>query len=77
MAITIGVIGICAGKIMQPKPAKGFPPGRLRWKQRAGCFVLARVRTDAGIREFSVQEKDGFWMPLHERGRNDSAANPS
>lgn len=53
-----------------PKPTKGFPPGRIRWKIRNMEFVLARVKTADGIREFFVGEKDGYWTPYSEKGRN-------
>lgn len=56
--------------VTDPKPPKGFPDGKLRWRLRSGAFVLARVKTPDGIREFSVREADGYWVPGFETGRN-------
>lgn len=56
-----------------PLPPKGFPPGRIRWKIRSGHPVMARVKTDDGIREFFVNEEEGCWVPVAERGRNAEA----
>lgn len=56
--------------IAGPKPAKGFPDGRIRWRLRIDSLVVARVKTSDGIREFTVAEKDGFWIPMDEIGRN-------
>jgi hypothetical protein len=62
--------------IKEPLPAKGFPAGRLRWRIRSDDFVLARVKTDRGIREFYVKESKGHWVPSFEKGRNQTAENP-
>jgi hypothetical protein len=59
--------------LKDPLPAKGFPDGKIRWRIRSDNLVLARVRTIDGIREFVVQEVDGYWMPLAEKGRNADA----
>lgn len=56
--------------ISEPKPLKGFPPGKVRIKMRKSDFTLIRVKTPDGIREFLVKEEDGFWMPAFETGRN-------
>jgi hypothetical protein len=56
--------------ITEPLPPKGFPDGRLRWCIRNDDFVLARVKTSDGIREFYVKEENGHWMPSFEKGRN-------
>ena len=55
---------------MEPKPTKGFPDGKIRWRMRDGEYILARVKTVEGIREFLVCEIDGYWMPNGEIGRN-------
>jgi hypothetical protein len=61
--------------LAEPRPAKGFPDGRIRWRLRNDEAVLARVRTSDGIREFCVKEEDGFWMPAFESGGRNSNAN--
>lgn len=59
--------------IIEPLPAKGFPQGRIRWRIRHDEFVLARVKTADGIREFYVKEEDGYWVPFVEKARNADA----
>ncbi len=56
--------------VREPKPLQGFPPGKVRLRMRNKEFMRARVRTPDGIREFTVKEIDGHWMPSHEIGRN-------
>ena len=51
-------------------PLKGFPDGRVKIVQRNNDFVKAYVKTDTGIRQFYVSEKDGFWVPMFEQGSN-------
>jgi FtsP/CotA-like multicopper oxidase with cupredoxin domain len=69
MAAFVGDTGIIFG-IVDPKPLKGFPPGKVRLRIRNGSFALARVRDERGIREFLIRERDGFWTPYLESGRN-------
>lgn len=70
--ITVGEDAICFG-IKEPKPAKGFPPGKIRWRIRHDALVLARVRTSEGVREFLVKEEDGHWVPADEIASNITA----
>jgi hypothetical protein len=55
---------------MEPKLLEGFPEGRARIRMRQDEFVLVRIKTADGIREFYPMEKDGKWIPAHEGGRN-------
>jgi len=55
---------------LEPKPTRGFPPGKLRLRMRTREFVRARVKTPDGIEEFAVKEQDGFWVPAHVTGSN-------
>ena len=59
--------------LSEPLPPKGFPDGRIRWRIREDDFILARVETADGIREFYVKEQDGYWVPSYEKGRNSTA----
>lgn len=59
--------------IEDPKPPRGFPPGRIRWRIRHDYFVMARVKTADGIREYIIKEENGYWMPYLESGRNQTA----
>jgi hypothetical protein len=69
MAVNLVNLPVCFG-VQNPKPPRGFPYGKLRWRLRPDDFVRARVKTWRGIEEFYVQEKDGFWEPFHEAGKN-------
>ena len=53
-----------------PKGMQGFPPGRIKVRQRNNDFARAYVRTPDGIRQFVIKEIDGAWVPFCEQGRN-------
>lgn len=71
MGVTYTVVGegFVFG-VNDPLPPRGFPPGRIRWRIRSKECTFARVKTKDGIREFSVKERDGYWEPAFETGRN-------
>lgn len=71
MSFTVGTLNVVHG-ICEPKPARYFPAGRLRWKMEESSFVRAFIRTTSGLRVFYVQENDGFWEPWSEIARSDS-----
>lgn len=50
--------------IHTPKPARGFPPGRIRWIMRNSEFVKAAVRTEEGLRIFVVGDEGDAWVPF-------------
>lgn len=50
--------------IHEPKPARGFPPGRVRWIMGNQVFVKAAVRTVEGLRIFVVGDAGDAWEPL-------------
>jgi hypothetical protein len=50
--------------IHEPKPARGFPPGRVRWIMGNQVFVKAAVRTEEGLRIFVVGDAGDAWEPL-------------
>jgi hypothetical protein len=52
--------------IHEPKPARGFPAGRLRWIMRNNQFVTAAVRSADGLRVFVVNDAGEFWEPWVE-----------
>lgn len=54
----------------EPKPLKGFPPGRAKIRIRNDDFVRVYIKSDDGIREFTVFEEDGHWVPAFEGGSN-------
>ena len=62
-----------AFSLAKPLPLSGFPEGKIRLRIRPDEYVLARVKTEDGIREFYVEEKGGFWVPFKEVGRNMTA----
>jgi hypothetical protein len=68
MAIIIGKK--MAMGLDEPKPLKGFPSGKIRIRQRQTDMVTVCVKTEDGIREFFVEDKDGFWNCSYERARN-------
>ena len=45
-------------------PLAGFPKGRARIRIRDNDFVRVYIKTESGIKEYHVQEVDGFWKPL-------------
>lgn len=65
---TIGAIIAFGSK--QLLPLRGFPLGKTRVRARNDEFVLVRVRTTDGIREYYVTEVNGFWEPAIEKGFN-------
>jgi hypothetical protein len=50
--------------INEPKPARNFPPGRVRWIMRNDCLVKAAVRTPEGLRIFPVWDAGDAWEPF-------------
>ena len=56
--------------VVAPLPLRGFPAGLMRIRIRHKQFVVVRVKTTDGIREFYPTEIDGVWVPHYERGRN-------
>jgi hypothetical protein len=56
------------GKMMigihEPKPARNFPPGRVRWLMRYDDYVKAAVRTPEGVRIFVVRDMGDAWEPM-------------
>jgi hypothetical protein len=48
----------------EPKPARGFPPGRVRWIMRPNEWVKAAVRTADGIRIYIVKDAGDAWEPM-------------
>ena len=54
-------------------PLRGFPEGKARIRARNDEFVKVWIRTEGGIREFAVNERDGFWEPFLETGFNSNA----
>jgi hypothetical protein len=50
--------------IREPKPARNFPPGRVRWLMRNDGFVKAAVRTPEGVRIFVVRDMGDAWEPM-------------
>lgn len=48
----------------EPKPARGFPPGRVRWIMRPNDWVKAAVRTADGIRIYIVKDAGDAWEPM-------------
>jgi hypothetical protein len=56
--------------IAEPLPLRGFPPGKIRLRLRPDDFARAFVRMDNQARAYVIKEKDGFWIPFCEQGRN-------
>lgn len=57
--------------VKDPLPLRGFPPGRVRIRQRNTAFTVIFIRPpEGGIRRFVVEERDGAWWPAIETGRN-------
>jgi hypothetical protein len=54
----------------EPLPLKGFPPGKTRIRIRADDWVRIYVKDNHGIREWVVEEQDGFWIPGFQQGAN-------
>lgn len=48
--------------IMESKPLKGFPPGKIRLKIQSDDFAFAYVETEEGTRKFAIIEQNGFWI---------------
>jgi hypothetical protein len=49
--------------IFEPKPARNFPPGQVRWIMRNDDLVKASVRTPEGVRIFPVWDAGDAWEP--------------
>lgn len=50
--------------IYEPKPARGFPAGRVRWIMRNDQYLKAAVRAADGVRIFIVADAGDAWEPL-------------
>lgn len=70
LIITIGTTGIVFGVPKQTLPLRGFPPGKARLRFRQDHLGRCFIRTDQGIRCFSIRENEGSWEPLHEISAN-------
>lgn len=49
--------------ILEPKPARNFPTGQVRWIMRNDDMVKAAVRTPEGVRIFPVWDAGDAWEP--------------
>ena len=70
------LLGACMYGVRPELPVRGFPPGRIRIRQRNTGFPSAFVKTANGIRHFIIAELDGHWVPYAEQGANHTP-NPS
>ena len=77
------LLGKCVYGVRPELPVRGFPPGKIRIRQRNTGFPSAFVKTASGIRHFIIAELDGYWVPYAEQGANhtpnpraDRAAHP-
>ena len=66
------LLGTCMYGVRPELPVRGFPPGRIRIRQRNTGFPSAFVKTANGIRHFIIAELDGHWVPYAEQGANHS-----
>jgi hypothetical protein len=64
------LLGTCMYGVRPELPVRGFPPGRIRIRQRNTGFPSAFVKTTSGIRHFIIAELDGHWVPYAEQGAN-------
>ena len=64
------LLGTCMYGVRPELPVRGFPPGRIRIRQRNTEFPRAFVKTANGIRHFIIAELDGHWVPYIEQGAN-------
>lgn len=64
------LLGTCMYGVRPELPVRGFPPGRIRIRQRNTEFPRAFVKTANGIRHFIIAELDGHWVPYMEQGAN-------
>jgi hypothetical protein len=64
------LLGTCMYGVRPELPVRGFPPGRIRIRQRNTGFPSAFVKTTSGIRHFIIAELDGYWVPYAEQGAN-------
>lgn len=64
------LLGACMYGVRPELPVRGFPPGRIRIRQRNTEFPRAFVKTANGIRHFIIAELDGHWVPYAEQGAN-------
>lgn len=64
------LLGTCMYGVRPELPVRGFPPGRIRIRQRHTEFPRAFVKTASGIRHFIIAELDGHWVPYAEQGAN-------
>jgi hypothetical protein len=57
--------------VVEVKPLKGFPPGKVRIRMRHNDFVVVFIRPpNGGVRRFVIEERAGHWVPAHEIGAN-------
>ncbi len=70
-------MNLCSIKLVFGVPEKVFPlrdapPGKVRFRFRNGKFALVFIRTETGIRKFTVADNgDETWTPAYEQGRNE------
>ena len=64
------LLGACMYGVRPELPVRGFPPGKIRIRQRNTGFPSAFVKTASGIRHFIIAEHDGHWVPYAEQGAN-------
>jgi SAM-dependent methyltransferase len=64
------LLGACMYGVRPELPVRGFPPGKIRIRQRNTGFPSAFVKTASGIRHFIIAEHDGHWVPYTEQGAN-------
>jgi hypothetical protein len=71
------IIGNCPTifGIHEPKPLRGFPPGKARISMRDDCLARVWIRTSDGIREFVPKDAGDFLEIDFETGRNQSVEN--
>ena len=66
---TIKIIPVLFGEVVM-RPLKGFPDGEITIIRGNAEFVKASVTKNGKTRIFYVKEENGYWMPSHEQGRN-------
>jgi hypothetical protein len=56
--------------VQEPLPLRGFPQGRYKIKMRNTDFARVFVRSKDGIREFCINEVNGYWEACYEQASN-------
>ena len=56
--------------MMEMKDLLFFPQGRARVRMRPNAFINVYIKTDEGIRGFTVKAEGDYWRPCHELGIN-------